>query len=369
MKIVSSVLFLIFTGLSFNSFAFVENATHGYSNCMACHYSPAGGDLLNEYGRSLSSALMSTWSLPGAERALGGAVPETKWAKFGGDLRTLQSYVNSPRSSDQNLFLMQNNVEIGLKHKNVMLIGTLGTREGPDSRSRNTPDKGEFLSERHYVLVEASSTSRIRAGKFRINYGINDPNHFRPYKNLLGFGSQSERYNLEYSKFFDSSDLFVTYSLGRIDDRDSRHDERSFSTKFSHYLGGKSKVGVNYLYGEQGDTERHLVGAFGITPITEKSYVLYELDYQSSENKFSGSSRSVVGHFRLGYEAFKGFKAYTLYDQIEVLGRNDSSTMAPGLGFQWLPFPHLELQVEWQSITTEGGPSTNRALALFHVYY
>src|ERR1700722_15897581 len=44
------------------AFAFPEMARHGYTQCTACHVSPAGGGVLTEYGRELSSDLLSTWS-------------------------------------------------------------------------------------------------------------------------------------------------------------------------------------------------------------------------------------------------------------------------------------------------------------------
>ena len=56
--------------LSFNAFGFVENVTHGYPNCVACHVSPSGAGLLNDYGRSLSKELMSTWGWQGSEGPL-----------------------------------------------------------------------------------------------------------------------------------------------------------------------------------------------------------------------------------------------------------------------------------------------------------
>ena len=110
MKIRLIFVLLLGLGFSFESYGFVENSLHGYANCMTCHYAPAGGDLLNDYGRSLSSEFMSTWSKPGAEKPFGGIVKETPWAKFGGDFRTLQSYVNSERSNNDSFFIMQNNV-------------------------------------------------------------------------------------------------------------------------------------------------------------------------------------------------------------------------------------------------------------------
>ena len=89
-KIASAGLFSFL--LSPNAFAFVENITHGYVNCTACHVSPAGGGLLNEYGRSLSSELMSTWGWNGAEDPAFGLVKNTKTITFGGDFRSIQTY-------------------------------------------------------------------------------------------------------------------------------------------------------------------------------------------------------------------------------------------------------------------------------------
>lgn len=361
-----ALIFLAASTFPSLSFGFLENATHGYSNCLTCHYNPAGGNLLNDYGRSLSSELMSTWSSPGAEQFLGGALKETKWAKFGGDLRTLQSYSDTETSEDWSLFLMQNNVEIGLKHKNVMLIGTVGTREGPSGPFN--PEKSDFISERHYVLVNASETSRVRAGKFRINYGINDPNHNRVIKSALGFRPYSETYNLEYSKFFDSGDIFFNYSLGRVDLNRTNNDERSVSTKLSHYLGGKSKISLNYLYGETPNRTRQLMGSSGVTPITEKSYAVYEVDYENTKTLGSRTER-ILSHLRLGYEFFKGFKGYTLYDYQNTLNQENTRLTAPGFGIQWLPFPHFELQIEYQAMKFESQKTRDFGFVMFHIYY
>jgi len=149
-KVFAALAVLVYFLFSQQAFAFEENVTHGYVNCMTCHFDPRGGNLLNEYGRSLSSELMSTWSSPGAEKAFGGLIPKSKWASFGGDFRTLQRYLDTPQLQDRSLFVMQNNVEIGLKYnKNVMFVGSLGTVGGPSG----FPEQGDFVSERHYVKV------------------------------------------------------------------------------------------------------------------------------------------------------------------------------------------------------------------------
>ena len=44
-----------------NSWAFPEMVRHNYSNCSSCHVSPSGGGVLTQYGRELSSAILSIW--------------------------------------------------------------------------------------------------------------------------------------------------------------------------------------------------------------------------------------------------------------------------------------------------------------------
>lgn len=354
--------------LSFSesSFSYEENITHGYVNCMTCHFNPSGGNLLNEYGRSLSSELMSTWSNPGSERAFGGLIPETKWAKFGGDLRTLQRYLDTPSRQDRSLFLMQNNVEFGWVYSDkVMLVGTVGTSEGPDE----FPDRGQFLSERHYVLISPNPTSRLKIGKFRTNYGLVDPNHNRITKRGLGFGFFSEQYSAEYSKFMEFGELFLNYSVGRVDRTRRANDERSFSTKFSYYATDKAKLSVHGLYGETQNGNRHLAGVSGTVSVSEKSYVMYEFDYENKQDTASGvNSESVLSHLRYGYEAFKGFRGYALYDYQYVIGA-DTRFTAPGFGLQWLPYPHFELQAEYQAGRFKGSEVSHFGFVMFHVYY
>lgn len=78
------------------AWAFIENTVKGYPNCMACHVSPRGGGLLNDYGRSVSNEMMSTWQIDGFEPPLGGLVENSERVTYGGHLRTIQT-----RSEDE----------------------------------------------------------------------------------------------------------------------------------------------------------------------------------------------------------------------------------------------------------------------------
>jgi len=353
---------LSFTLMAQTSLAFVENVSHGYVNCMACHASPSGGGLLTDYGRSLSKELMSTWGWENSEAPLFGAIKQTENFKVGGHLRALQSHFDNPQLKRGRFFLMQQNLELGYKIGKAWLIGTFGTKEGPDG----TKDKGTFLSEHHYVLYELSDTSFLRVGKYKIPFGINDPVHTRSTEQGLGFGSQSETYNLEANQFSDTGELFVGASLGRIDLPREQTSEKSYYARYAHYVGEKNKVGVSYLLGESPTKRRNLLGIFGVFTPIEKLSVVSEVDFESSHLASSPTDR-VDGLFMAHkglYELFKGMKPYLVFEaQQTSLADPTSQSLKPGLGFQWIPIPHLELQAEYQRVTNSRSPGEHADVA------
>lgn len=335
------ILYVLF--FSVVGFSYVENTVKGYANCLACHYSPTGGDLLNDYGRSLSKEDMSTWSLSkNAEKPFFGSFKESKWARLGGDVRTIQTYVDNDFVESRKLFLMQSNVELGVKIKNILLVGTAGFRGGPSE----APNNGDFVSERHYALVNINEQTKLRLGKFRPLFGINDPNHTRATKALLGFGALTETYNLEFFKFTENYEILVNASFGAFD---GRLEEEFLSSTFTHYLGGSSRLGLSVLVGKLDGEQRRVLSTFGVLPISPKLYGMYEMDYQIGESQGARFRDLFAAYTRLGYRVFKGFQSYISYEHASPdLDVSGNYLRSPGLGVQWMPIPHTELQFEIQ---------------------
>lgn len=351
------------------AWAFVENVNHGYVNCMACHVSPSGGGLLNDYGRSLSKELMSTWGWKNSEKPLFGAIENKEWLKVGGHVRSIQTYRENAEIKQGQHFLMQRNIELGLYAGPVWVVGTFGTQEGPN----NIPRKGRFLSERHYVLWETSGDTRLRVGKFRMNYGLNDPNHTRWTKNSLGFGANSESYNMEFVKMADNYEIFVTSSVGNLDLPRDNLSERSLSAVYANYVGSKSKVGINALVGESLQQRRTLMGVFAAVTPFEESVAKLEANWQRSHLSTSAEQKQdlLVGFASFGYYLIRGVLPYIFFEYLDQdVSDSNLQQMAPGIGLQWLPIPHLELQAEYrrqESKSTSGG-ATDVGWLLFHFY-
>ncbi|MGE0763433.1 MAG: hypothetical protein AB7N80_09145 [Bdellovibrionales bacterium] len=353
---------------SLNAFAFVENVTHGYQSCRACHLSPSGGGVLTEYGRSLSRELMSTWGPEGIEGAGFGLIPEGENFRIGGDVRSVQTYINNDQKEESRYFRMQQNVELALRAGKTWFIGTFGTQEGPKS----VPERGEFLSERHYLLYDAAENLTVRIGKFRLNHGINDPNHTRVTKAGLSFGALSETYNLEVGVHSEKSELFVTSSIGALD-QSRMGNERALAASYGHYVAENAKLGVSAFIGENEDTRRELLGLWGVTPLFgEKMVLLGEMDYQESTDLTPSreKTRTLAGHTRLGYHLFKGFTPYVVYEYLHSNMFNEDKIKSPGVGFQFLPLPHLEFQAEYQrqSGLPAAGLENDSVFLLLHFY-
>jgi hypothetical protein len=360
--------------ISLQGHAFVENTVHGYANCMACHIAPTGGGILTDYGRSLSSELMSTFKTKNFQNPFYGLAKNTPTIKWGGQIRQIQTRTEDNGRKRGQSFLMQNNLEAAAYVKDFVFVGAVGTNEGPESFN---PKKGEFLSERHYVLWNVDNTVRVKAGKFRQTYGLNDPNHARLTKTNLQFGSQSETYGLELFKFFEEGEVVLSTSLGRIDIPDDFNTEKNVSLQATHYLGGKSRLTGNVLLGESERTRRALLGVNGVFPIlNKKNLVRFELDYQMSQTLTGGpkpeKEHGIFGNILVGRKLFQGMLAYFIYEhaQTDLRESRQSLTTSPGLGFQWLPIAHVELQFEHQyrTIVARNNPE-HRSFLMLHLYH
>lgn len=372
-------LLVVLMGLSLsqNAWSFVQNVTHGYPACIACHVSPNGGGLLTDYGRSLSKELMSTWGVSdGFAKPFFGALKNRDSLKWGGDLRTIQTYLDNNNVNQGKLFAMQQNVEAGVRLDNVMLVGTVGLQQGP----QGSPRLGQFLSERHYALWSPSQTSRVKLGKYRQTFGINTPNHARLIKSLFGFGALSETYNLEFTQYYETYQITLASSLGRIDNPRTPDSEQSLSGHYTYYLNGNSRIGASVLMGESTNKRRTLAGINAVLPLSKNWLLMSEMDYEKSHfaSNPQQAVQTVASFFRMGYTPIQGIMAYLLYEHASIdRGNSYSLTQKPGFGFQWLPVPHINLQLEYQRSVADtaipGAPGSyqnpnNIGFIMLHTY-
>ena len=339
---------ILLAGLS-DAFGFAENTVKGYPNCMACHISPTGGGLLTNYGRSLSAELMSTWSVAeGFEQPFYGLGGNTEHVKWGGQFRAVQVNRDTERARVGKLFAMQNNLEFAVQYLKAFAVASVGTQEGPESY----PNKGGFLSERHYLLWPISNQFMLRVGKFRQPFGINSPNHTR----LVRKGFFAETYNLELSRFSPWGE--VNASVGLRDGQESA----SLALNYTHYGNGDSRFGASLFWGEE-----PRFGLNAIFPIGKYGVGRSELIYER------GPARDAfLGDHAYGYQFFKGGLVSLLFEHGEEYREAETRVLSPGIGFQFLPAPHFEFQFEYlrKSYLRGSREDTEHfSLASLHLYH
>jgi hypothetical protein len=369
-KIVLTFLILF----SVQVFSYVENVTKGYPNCMACHMAPNGGGILTDYGRSLSSELMSTWKVSeGFEKPFYGLGENTENIKFGGQYRKIQVHAENDQIEINREFDMQNNLEFAVKYMDTFLVATVGTKEGPEE----TPERGEFLSERHFLIWESSEDSRVRVGKFRQHFGINQTNHTRLAKASLGFGSNSETYNLEFSKYYEDFEINTSSSFGKMFSSEEEDEgKRNFVFNYTNYLAGDARIGGSYLIGKSENYKRNIMGVNAVFPIGENGVGRSEVNLEQksliSAGEVAPEISALYGDHQYGYRFFKGGMGYFIFEHGQSdMDDHELLVTSPGIGFQFLPIPHVEILVEYQKRTYHNDLDNpeHRSFALVHLYH
>ncbi len=99
----------------------------GVDRCAACHFSPAGGGLINDYGRDEAGA---TISRGGDGRFLHGAWTPPRWLQLGLDLRGATAIKYRDRDRELLAFPMQTEVYVRAGGERISFTMAAGLRGG-----------------------------------------------------------------------------------------------------------------------------------------------------------------------------------------------------------------------------------------------
>ncbi len=326
--------------------AFPENVRHGYVNCGVCHVSLAGGDALTAYGRGLSREVMSTWGGETEALPLHGAVQLPEPLIVGGGLRSVQTYSDNPKFRQGRYFLMQAEVDVGWSTE----LWTVVASAGLDINSPETTDDDEWVSARHYGIVNVSKNLNVRVGRFKKAYGLNIPNHTSQIKRGLGWDEGSETYNAEVNYFTEDYILSFTSIGGRPDDK-SVDSEKGFTVS-GQYLRLKPalRVGGSYFAARATDnTNREIFGPNFTWGVSKRIYLMGEYDWVRVAPATGELIEGYVSYTRAGVEVIKGLDL-TLSHESKKSDRSEKEIAFQGYGpgLMWAPRPHLILTGEWQ---------------------
>lgn len=355
------VLIGTFSILSSLAQAFPEMIRWGYVNCTSCHVSPTGGGLLTDYGRSISAEVLSVWTKSKEEMVGHGALPEPpSWLKLGGDLRLIQTYVDTPQSTATHFFPMQMDVEVGFQFDRLWWVQSFGMQGGPSSsRSR-----AEFVARNFYALYNVTEESFLRAGKYLMPYGLNLPDHTSLVRRNLGFDQGHETYVIDGGYLAEKWNANIALNLGRKDPVQGNL-EKGASIQLGYNLGDTQKLQGSFSYLEKdSSTSRFILGPQWVWGFHKKWVFLGELTYQEKRLLIDAKKilqKGAVTYARLQYEWLRGLHSYFLHQGSYLdFTRLDTRVIKYGAGFLLYPRPHFELtgEVSYQEIAVVHSYST-----------
>jgi hypothetical protein len=358
--------------------AFPEMVRSGYTNCTSCHVSPTGGGLLTDYGRNLSSEVLSTWgNAQEAQIAHGifGPKPEEKeevnhWLGIGADVRAVQTRYENDFVKVGRFIWMQAMLDVGYRlgsWTGVMSIGKF------DNKGEGTWSP---YSERFYLMKQLDDANLIRVGRFIPAFGLNLPDHISstrggPRRNGLGFGISQERDAAEWHYIGENWNTALGFSEGPRDN--ITPFEQSIYGQVQRAFLEHYKVGMSLWSGHGKDSQRQIAAVHGLFGFTPHFYLVSELDAQILHNNGdSGPNQlGLFGDHKLGWEFYKGMHVFALLDHLKADSRFENQfSRRIGGGLQFFPRPHFEILGAWtkELVKSDSNKEGDYAWLLLHYY-
>ncbi len=350
----------------------------GTTRCNQCHFNPAGGGLITEYGRDAAGDELSTF--PGDGGFLHGKVELPRWLALGADLRAayLQHDAGNPDGALKALFPMQADAYARVTFLDQFSLAlTAGIRGqtrkasgdiGPDNFRPETASR--FVSREHYLLWRAAALGPyLRAGRFYAPYGLRLAEHTTYVRRDLGYNLQQETYTFSAGMVQNGWELHVS---GFVPDDLLRSggEEKGAALMGEYRIAGIAGVGISGRMGITDDGRRYQGGTFGklyIEPL--KTMLMVEGDIVNVGSKSGPSSNQAVGYAGLTVFPLRGVWLSVYGERLQTdISVRDTATNAVNGQLNWFPFPHFEFVLLGRMQKPTGQEAAKTLLLQLHYY-
>lgn len=338
---------------------------HHYVNCTACHFSPAGGGLLNAYGRTISFEVLSTWGGEKEARPFYGAVDSeslNQWLQIGGDMRAVQVHQENPQVRDGRFIPMQEGIEIATFWSKFTAAAFIG--------KTNMDWVYRAVATRYYLMYQALDELTFRVGRFIPTFGLNIPQHTFSTRMGLGFNQGMERDSVE--AMWSGEKWNFAFTVSKNPRFSAAGDvEQGEALQVNYTFADSYRLGASYWYGESETQRRQIFGLHAVLGFTEKLYALTEVDYVKRDPVTNKSFVAGVNHFgKIGYEIYKGFHLQAVEEQSKGDLELDATAFnSYGLGFLFYPRPHFEIEALFSKRHSFSGASVTEDYDYLMLHY
>ncbi|HZL19955.1 MAG TPA: hypothetical protein VFG23_19625 [Polyangia bacterium] len=352
----------------------------GATRCNQCHYAPAGGGLLNSYGRDADGEQLSTFGGNGAFAH--GAVRLPAWLALSADLRGafVDNDVQDPAGPTVAVFPMQADLSGRIALPQGFSISAIGGLRGqvrdPDLlvpiQNFQPVSTSELISREHYLMWEPEATGPyLRVGRFYAPYGLRMAEHVLYVERDLGFDELQETYNVSGGIVLPEAELHLTL----------------FAPDFVRHIGSDEKGFAGYLETRFHDDHAALAGQVRIalspgitkvmTGVVGKAYVerlrtqlFGEVDLvnQIYTDLANTTRTQLVGAAGFAVLPITGVMVTLVGERNQVdVQVPDAWTAATAL-VNWFPYAHIELQLMGRLQFPTGGNAASTLFFQIHYF-
>ena len=342
----------------------------GATRCSLCHIAPAGGGLLNDYGRSESSDDISEFGGNGA--FLYGAYKEPDWIKLGVNLRA--ALLTRDQSSDPEYyaFPMQGDTYVWLRREALSLYAVLGPRAQVRGPERSFVDR--FGSREYWVMWRPKTKGwYARAGRFFAPFGLRSQDHTLYVRRDLDQGNWQETYNLSAGKVENQWEVHTTlfapvpYALQGNGVR--RYGGAAYGEK--RILDNHALVGAQVKAGF-GDVDRqYLAGGLGKYYFEDADVLLMgELDLSLQDFDHGPTRPQLVGYLGATWWPIQGLmlgSAIQRYDEDLTVRRTARDAIEATV--QYFPLAHWEIMLLGRAEAQSNNYGDAGTMAMLQLHY
>jgi hypothetical protein len=320
----------------------------GATRCNQCHFAPAGGGLINNYGRDAVGEDLSTFGGDGA--FLHGAVKEPAWLALGADLRgaLVANQVQDPGGAQVAVFPMQADLEARVALPAGFSIEAVGGLRGQvrnpgevvPLQNYQPVSTSQLVSREHYLLWEPEAIGPyLRVGRFFAPFGLRMAEHILYINRDLGFDELEETYNVSGGVIYPNAELHLTL----------------FAPDFVRHIGSDEKGFAAYM-----ETRFH------------DDTVVLGVQSRLAVDPFTDIGdpvrTQIVGAAGFSVFPVRGVMATLLGERNQIDVALPDSWTASTLVVSWFPYAHFEAQLMGRLQFPSGGDAAKTLFLQIHYF-
>jgi hypothetical protein len=350
----------------------------GTTRCSQCHYSPAGGGLLTNYGRDAIGEDLSTWEGDGS--FLHGATELPDWLKLGLDWRMafLANDDGGPDQPKSALFPMQLDAQLRLEFDAFSFNAIGGFRAQARKTSGQIPEnnfqpgnENRLVSREHFVSWQPSTRGAyVRAGRFFAPFGLRMAEHMVYVRRDLGFNNLQESYNLSGGYLENEWEAHVTVFAPDYVQNTGTQEMGAAAYYERRLLDETAGVAAQVKYAKGNGGGRAIAGLVGKIFI-EPAHLLIlgegNIVHQMPDG--TDAAQQFAGLFGASFLPVRGIMLTAFGERYASDLLNSNAAVNAGTGLlSWFPYPHFEVQLVGRMQAAATGDPIKTFLAQFHYF-